>query len=656
MSFLTRENNQNVFFHTKLTDRGRRLLSVGQLSFNKITILDQEIDYSFPIEDYIYENNFVFSPKDINRLTSQNLNGSDPINAQDPIIVGSKRITGDTLSMGFFSSATEVYDFKLDATKYLSATTITSSQVDGTRQLSIPGMQSGGLVMFKFSAPAGSQPPLSGNTPFVCLWYRYTGDTSTITLDRSLPNFSSGSRVIPTHFYPWNGVRDFFGSAATIQTNVWNLNIVRSSSEIGTQLIYSGYNIYGSKGYNGTQKYFGLEKSCRMVGFVHYTNEHIFNPYFEKWSFNTVQIDIPYIMWHRNIGVAGESEQMGLRLTDQISGVFYDDVAGSKYTILMDGNTSNSVDVGRVYHELKTIVITDPELLTALSYKSNRNWTMPPLDAFLTSNPKSPQTIQNSTGLCETGRNYYVTYLVKNSSPYSVSSSMGYANHIHCGYVTKISGYTDNDNRNSYLRLRFKPNSFPYLRDSSGIAAFSGTGWSANQVQILISDIDENYDNGINSIEPSSWRILNFSGYSNGAFSGNPLSASDMENQEFVISKQDYIESSAYDISGLTSLDFLYKSDFKQTGMTYGNESFFFGNVKVDTIKTVFTNVFPIILGENDFNTSNNPTFDPNINDVWITEINILNQNDEVVAISKPTRPVKKNKDIILALKIGMDF
>ena len=90
--------------------------------------------------------------------------------------------------------------------------------------------------------------------------------------------------------------------------------------------------------------------------------------------------------------------------------------------------------------------------------------------------------------------------------------------------------------------------------------------------------------------------------------------------------------------------------------MTYGNESFFFGNVKVDTIKTVFTNVFPIILGENDFNTSNNPTFDPNINDVWITEINILNQNDEVVAISKPTRPVKKNKDIILALKIGMDF
>jgi hypothetical protein len=203
MTFLTKDSSTtSVFFHTKLTDHGRRQLSLGKLSFNKLTILDREIDYSFPILDNIYEDNFIFSPKDSNPLTSQNLNGAEPISIPQPVIVGSRRMTGETESWGLFSSATSIENFRIDATKYLSYTTVTTSDINGSRTLPVGGLQNGGLVMAKFCAPAGGQPMLSGNTPFVCLWYRYTGTTSSITLDRSLPNFSSGAESVPLYFYP----------------------------------------------------------------------------------------------------------------------------------------------------------------------------------------------------------------------------------------------------------------------------------------------------------------------------------------------------------------------------------------------------------------------------------------------------------------------
>ena len=52
-------------------------------------------------------------------------------------------------------------------------------------------------------------------------------------------------------------------------------------------------------------------------------------------------------------------------------------------------------------------------------------------------------------------------------------------------------------------------------------------------------------------------------------------------------------------------------------------------------------------------NTSFNGVFDT---DTYITEVGILNANDILVAVGKPTYPIKKNASRYLAFQLEIDF
>jgi hypothetical protein len=51
----------------------------------------------------------------------------------------------------------------------------------------------------------------------------------------------------------------------------------------------------------------------------------------------------------------------------------------------MISSASTAQVVGRVFPQLKTVVIHDDEIVAAISYKSNRNWTLPALAANVVS-------------------------------------------------------------------------------------------------------------------------------------------------------------------------------------------------------------------------------------------------------------------------------
>ena len=75
--FLPKE--PNTFINIKLTDAGRRLLSLGRLTFDKAALSDREINYGFnrqTINGYDIQNNRVIAPKD-NHPTFSNFDGSD---------------------------------------------------------------------------------------------------------------------------------------------------------------------------------------------------------------------------------------------------------------------------------------------------------------------------------------------------------------------------------------------------------------------------------------------------------------------------------------------------------------------------------------------------------------------------------------------------
>jgi len=81
-----------------------------------------------------------------------------------------------------------------------------------------------------------------------------------------------------------------------------------------------------------------------------------------------MRLDIPTIMWHKS-SVA----ELGLSLTP-VGDLKHLDYHNTPYYDLADENENI---VGKVFLNLKLFVIEDQELLFAMSYKSNRNWTLP---------------------------------------------------------------------------------------------------------------------------------------------------------------------------------------------------------------------------------------------------------------------------------------
>src|ERR1035437_5700922 len=126
-------------------------------------------------------------------------------------------------------------------------------------------------------------------------------------------------------------------------------------------------------------------------------------------------------MWHgNNFSDNGTGIAYGVTGYDAYgSSTYFDVSAQTTFRYLMDGIGSTSNIVGRVYHKLKMAVITDQELLAALTYKSNRNYTLPQLNLSLVANPKSPLTTLTASGMCQSGYTYFVTYIPENLTTYT---------------------------------------------------------------------------------------------------------------------------------------------------------------------------------------------------------------------------------------------
>ena len=698
MAFIQKEPTS--FISVKLTNKGRRELALGRLNFSKAVVSDREINYAFnrryPNTSY-YSNlqpqvtdfwdfcqNRVLEPVDKQPiLPFSNYNGTLPYDLGGKIFVSKTLITAQTQSTGFWSATTSngsVNDYILHSDRYLLSGNVTTSSLDGSTQFTITGTSlpaPGNLLLMRNYAPSTNNPNGIDTNPFVDLFYRVvnTAETpNTIIVDRPLPNFSAGTQVINWYTYPFNGISTWYGSGTTQNTPVWNLNITRTSREIGMKDMALGpnsgqsYSNFGSIEYNGTKQFFGFGDNIRQVGFIHYTNEYTGNTYAEQLLPGSVKLDLPTILWHRKDVNPGSGSTGGHRFTDEGSDTYYDQIAQTSYTLLKDGLGSNSITVGRVYYKLKIIVITDPELLTAMSYKSGRNWTLPGLIVGTQSVPNSPLTIESASGLCRSDYNYYVTYHLVNNGPYNSTSNLGYQQDFPCGYIKKVEGFTDADGNSQFLTCTFPNKSFPYLRNAAQFTSFSGTGWSANKIQILVQEVHKDEDPGIDGLHPGRWSgASDIDLYGNGVYSGltshNTIDPTYLQSHQFIISLEDIISGDTkYDITqtsqtyrittGFTNTDYL-----NSNGLTLGNEDFLFGNITTKIVATSFKTVFTIEVKDNELNASNNGAFDgTNDENAYITEIGILNSLGELVAVGKPTFPIKKNNSRYLTFQLELDF
>ena len=108
--------------HIKLTDKGRQLLSTGQLTFSKFAIGDSEINYAFNKEiNFPTFDQKILRPKDNNPnivdFIEQTVSGATMIDL--PTVVSNTSIITNTApSRGFFTTGTTNYKLQ-DTTEYV---------------------------------------------------------------------------------------------------------------------------------------------------------------------------------------------------------------------------------------------------------------------------------------------------------------------------------------------------------------------------------------------------------------------------------------------------------------------------------------------------------------------------------------------------------
>lgn len=244
----------------------------------------------------------------------------------------------------------------------------------------------------------------------------------------------------------------------------------------------------------------------------------------------------------------------------------------------------------------------------------------------------------------ETGFTIFLTYQLEDA-PASLSNNYGYSNTIHCAYLQKIT--TDNLN-NKTLGLLFKRiDDFPFLADENSI---NGTGFTATKINALVQ-IVEGISDSENTITPSSseWYKVDITNQIENHTIGTVISKNKLVKTKFFIDLK-FLN----DKYNLDYLNYTKKGTILKT-MLFGEETIFFGNVTTDIKATLYTTDIPIVLPLNNYNSTTNPTWDGS-KTIGITEIGIYDDNNNLVAIGKINKPIKKDSTIARTIAFQLDF
>ena len=480
-----------------------------------------------------------------------------------------------------------------------------------------------------------------------------------------------------TPFYDVVVPTDYFLSACsqTDEVLIWNMNIPWSESPAGViDTINEDYTQYGSVNYLGTKEYLGYQsvegqyfanstgltantdtfyynsydepilvfpEYQKAIAIVSYTNQSINNYYGEKFAFQpydpaapgavgqarNFKVTIPTLMWHKTTGTTiGQTFYVDPQGYD----LFYPNymkskkdndfnTPGMRYYNLWDTNPDSNGNlnrVGKVFPDSELIVFDDDEIVAAMSYKSNRNWTLPAPKLGLIP-PNICNTGLDTTGILSADTEYlWVTYRF---------NSTAFTDSLHCNYYSKIQGPSlDCSLTPQNVTVRFG-NEFPFMTQGC-------SGFSANKLILLaqktIGDV---------SPDPAQWVELDVTSELAGTTIDNYLTPSGLTGTTFTISLDDYTGGTIYDLNQYIDIPM----NGETNKLNFGDEYFFYGNIDTDIQATIYEMRYAVNLTDNNFVNSSNPTYDPTIfNPRYITEIGLYNSDNDLMILSKLQSPV----------------
>jgi len=433
-----------------------------------------------------------------------------------------------------------------------------------------------------------------------------------------------------------------YGSYEYIGLGEQYLELGNDNGGLVNEITFTCDEITGIGGYDGYDKSFAV---------IHYTNNTISNLYGEFFYINNtnnknLKVQIPDLMYHRRNSVgSGSGTTMGMTFISSgnikligTSNIQYYDLIESP-TLIIDGTP---LIVGKVFPQLKIVVFEDAEIISAISYKSNRNWTLP----SLLTNLASPSG-GASTGLLQNGETMYITYGIENNS------GVGYTSALPCQKYGRIKNSLSTA-KDVQFRLE-GVNLLPYLKKIEDVG-YDNTGFYGYEFKVIYQIVADDS-------RPTSdgWKVLdytstNITGGVNETIDPLLLESQNHNDNNQVITILDDDIALPYNLIDKLNLPPITQPELLQ----FGDERFFYGNIQTFIGATIFKTIFDIRIDSSQFTKTTNPTrssdFLTNPPSIKVSEIGIYDNNNELVLIGKLSEPLELGGGNTIMVELGIDF
>ncbi len=446
--------------------------------------------------------------------------------------------------------------------------------------------------------------PSSSSTGHQMFIYKITGSsTDTLYTDRRVVNISGCTDYFSSFWFVDSG--NTFDGGSNIKT----LQGAPAMDSLG------GFNYFDTYGPNsraqGTYNYFTVSSG---IGHTQLFIQPTYSGWnsIERWKAGSVRLSLPFVLWH-------DAVDPGISLVDSTT-TYRDPDNNLEYTQLTIENVGTVV--GRAFHEKKMIVIDDQELIACLSYTSNRNYSLPEPVVTTTS------TADSNEGFTS-GVTYFITYAIKDAIYDEYDSSIlesfgtGRINPLHCMYWQTLTPTVSGN------KMRIQAPVSNWWTDSR--LTSNDTGWTATSFPIVI--IGSATTTNISDVE---------------TWTHQPIGVSDITELH-----------SGLEISyPSTNIPLISVSPWSgNSDMAFGDDPIIIGHFSATSQSTIYKMSATCVAKNNEFNATQNGTFSESINEsVYISEVALYNENNELLMTGKLNTPIEKNDKKFVTIKMELDL
>lgn len=327
----------------------------------------------------------------------------------------------------------------------------------------------------------------------------------------------------------------------------------------------------------------------------------------------TTRVSIPHVLRYSAV-------VPGVRLYDTYDNTMREPSSGERFRYLRDGQSSADKIMGKVFYDKKMIVIDDQELCAVLQYNSNRNYTLcPPL-----------VTLGSTTGGdTDSATTYFVTYRpldTVDAASVGTGFGLGHLKPLPCMYIQKISPAING------AQLNFR---LPII-NSWNVSTPALYGFMAATYEVLVATGQTTGTSAEAYIpDANSWRYSAFTGPLSVAING--------------------INIPTY--SSLTAASFSGTPLSGNSNLAFGSGILGLAQITGSWESNIYRLSATCVAKNTEFNQTQNPTYSSStVSSMYVTEVALYNENNELLMTGKLNKPLEKNEQKYVTVKLDLDL